>query len=188
MCHLERFIVREKDAVQFCYFQNLHNLTLFSSCSTWRIAVTRSRDIPYFGPSIPEGAVFDKDDQFREFLLAKRMCMNGTCSLFKNRTTKHQRNNAVIVYLPCLPVYLSVCLPVYLSVCLTVINACNASLRSEKFSGMAIRTRKQYLTDLAENSTTGLNIDQANNSGIVGRFVTRLIISCYILFLVYNYC
>ena len=59
------------------------------------------------------------------------------------------------------------------SVCLTVINACNASLRSEKFSGMAIRTRKQYLTDLAENSTTGLNIDQANNSGIVGRFVTR---------------
>jgi len=37
---------------------------------------------------------------------------------------------------------------------------------------MAIRTRKQYLTDLAENSTTGLNIDQANNSGIVGRFVT----------------
>ena len=85
--------------------------------------------------------------------------MNDACSLFNNKTTKHHPNNAVSC--------------VCLSVCLTVINACNASLRSEKFSGMAIRTRKQYLTDLAENSTTGLNIDQANNSGIVGRFVTK---------------
>jgi len=37
----------------------------------YRVAVARSQDIPYFGPVIPEGAVFDKDDQFKEFLLAQ---------------------------------------------------------------------------------------------------------------------
>ena len=52
----------------------------------------------------------------------------------------------------------------------SVINACNASLRSDKFSGMATRTRKQYLIDLAENSTSSLTIDQANASGgLVGK-------------------
>ena len=51
---------------------------------------------------------------------------------------------------------------------LTVINACNASLRSNKFSAMAVRTRKQYLTDLAESHVTAVTIDQANTSGRVG--------------------
>ena len=51
---------------------------------------------------------------------------------------------------------------------LTVINACNASLRSSKFSAMAVRTRKQYLTDLAENHVTAITIEQANTSGRVG--------------------
>ena len=51
---------------------------------------------------------------------------------------------------------------------LLVINACNASLRNQKFSTMAIRTRKQYLNDLAEQSTTSTTIDQANTSGRVG--------------------
>ena len=51
---------------------------------------------------------------------------------------------------------------------LAVVNACNASLRSNKFSAMAVRTRKQYLTDLAENHVTTITLDQANTSGRVG--------------------
>ena len=49
---------------------------IFSFLHLWRVAVTRTQDIPYFGPSIPEGAVFDKDDQFRDFLLAKCTCIH----------------------------------------------------------------------------------------------------------------
>ena len=33
--------------------------------------MTRSYDVPFFGPPIPKGGVFDKDDEFRNFLLAK---------------------------------------------------------------------------------------------------------------------
>ena len=53
--------------------------------------------------------------------------------------------------------------------CYSVINACNASLRNSKFSTMAVRTRRQYLNDLAENSTLAITIDQANTSGRVGK-------------------
>lgn len=91
-----------------------------TSFTRYRIAVSRSQDIPYFGPSIPEGAVFDKNDLFKEFLLVK------------------------------------------------LINACNASLRNEKFSAMAARTRRQYLTDLAESGANNITIEQANMSGRVG--------------------
>ena len=65
--------------------------------------------------------------------------------------------------------------PVYdalLFLFLAVINACNASLRSDKFSAMATRTRKQYLNDLAENHVTAINIEQANTSGRVGTIDT----------------
>ena len=39
----------------------------------FRVAVTRSHDIPYFGPEIPDNAVFDKNQNFREFILTKCM-------------------------------------------------------------------------------------------------------------------
>lgn len=54
-----------------------------------------------------------------------------------------------------------------------VINACNASLRNQKFSAMATRTRRQYLNDLAEHSTTSTTIDQANTSGRVGKYLGK---------------
>lgn len=59
---------------------------------------------------------------------------------------------------------------VLFSLCCTVVSACNAGVRNAKFSAMAVRTRKQYLTDLAESCASGLTIDQANNSGIVGEW------------------
>lgn len=43
----------------------LIDLRLFS------VAVTRSRDVPSFGPPIPKGVTFPKSNVFRDFLLAK---------------------------------------------------------------------------------------------------------------------
>ena len=60
--------------------------------------------------------------------------------------------------------------PLLFFLCCTVVSACNAGVRNAKFSAMAVRTRKQYLTDLAESCASGLTIDQANNSGIVGEW------------------
>ena len=63
-----------------------------------------------------------------------------------------------------------VCVCVCVCVCLNLpaINACNASLRSEKFSQMAKRTRRQYLLDLVQTSCTSLGLDQIGGAGIAG--------------------
>ncbi|KAK1154872.1 signal-induced proliferation-associated 1-like protein 2 isoform X1 [Acipenser oxyrinchus oxyrinchus] len=39
----------------------------------YSVAVTRSKDIPLFGPHFPKGAVFPKSPAFRDFLLAKAL-------------------------------------------------------------------------------------------------------------------
>ncbi|XP_030648781.1 signal-induced proliferation-associated 1-like protein 2 [Chanos chanos] len=41
----------------------------------YRVAVTRSKDIPLFGPLFPKGAKFPRSPAFRDFLLAK--CVNA---------------------------------------------------------------------------------------------------------------
>ncbi|NXD88757.1 SI1L3 protein, partial [Halcyon senegalensis] len=38
---------------------------------SYSVAVTRSKDVPPFGPPIPTGVAFRKSDSFRDFLLAK---------------------------------------------------------------------------------------------------------------------
>uniref|UniRef100_A0A7N6A464 Signal-induced proliferation-associated 1 like 1 n=1 Tax=Anabas testudineus TaxID=64144 RepID=A0A7N6A464_ANATE len=42
-----------------------------SDNSSYSVAVTRSKDVPSFGPPIPEGVTFPKSSVFRDFLLAK---------------------------------------------------------------------------------------------------------------------
>ena len=44
-------------------------LLCFVVCSS--VAVTRSKDVPPFGPSIPEGATFNKGKDFADFLIVK---------------------------------------------------------------------------------------------------------------------
>ncbi|XP_012782185.2 signal-induced proliferation-associated 1-like protein 1 isoform X1 [Ochotona princeps] len=46
-----------------------HNPGTDSVC--YSVAVTRSRDVPSFGPPIPKGVTFPKSNVFRDFLLAK---------------------------------------------------------------------------------------------------------------------
>ena len=48
----------------------VHVLNVTVPCD--RVAVSRSSDVPYFGPSIPEGGIFQKSEKFRNFLLTKR--------------------------------------------------------------------------------------------------------------------
>ncbi|XP_041750067.1 signal-induced proliferation-associated protein 1 isoform X2 [Coregonus clupeaformis] len=86
------------------------------SCSDhtyYRVAVTRSKDIPLFGPLFPKGARFPRSPAFRDFLLAK------------------------------------------------AVNAENAAEKAEKFRSMAMRTRQEYLKDLAENYVTTTPIDSS---------------------------
>ena len=45
--------------------------TLLSSSSVCSVAVTRSQDVPSFGPPIPKGVTFPKSTVFRDFLLSK---------------------------------------------------------------------------------------------------------------------
>ncbi|XP_056150098.1 signal-induced proliferation-associated 1-like protein 1 [Lampris incognitus] len=46
-----------------------HNPCSDNTC--YSVAVTRSKDVPAFGPPIPEGVTFPKSSVFRDFLLAK---------------------------------------------------------------------------------------------------------------------
>ena len=40
-------------------------------CYDFSVAVSRSKDVPAFGPTIPENAKFPKSSEFADFLLAK---------------------------------------------------------------------------------------------------------------------
>ena len=48
--------------------------TVLRSSYSWyltSVAVSRLKDVPYFGPALPEKGKFKKNDAFREFLLTK---------------------------------------------------------------------------------------------------------------------
>ena len=54
------------------YARRLFNLSLnVSIYFLFSIAISRSKDVPPFGPSIPEYARFPKSAEFAQFLLAK---------------------------------------------------------------------------------------------------------------------
>uniref|UniRef100_A0AAY4ACR1 Signal-induced proliferation-associated 1-like protein 2 n=1 Tax=Denticeps clupeoides TaxID=299321 RepID=A0AAY4ACR1_9TELE len=89
----------------------VHNPCTENVC--YSVAISRSKDVPAFGPPIPKGVTFPKSAVFRDFLLTK------------------------------------------------MINAENAAHKSEKFRAMAMRTRQEYLKDLAENFTSTTPIDSS---------------------------
>ncbi|KAM4603434.1 signal-induced proliferation-associated 1-like protein 2 isoform 2-T2 [Polymixia lowei] len=97
------------------HFQHVFIIVrVHSPCSDnvcYSVAVTRSKDVPPFGPPIPSGLMFPNSPAFRDFLLAK------------------------------------------------MINAENAVHKSDKFRAMAMRTRQEYLKDLAENFVSATPLD-----------------------------
>ncbi|GCC33991.1 signal-induced proliferation-associated 1-like protein 3 isoform X2 [Chiloscyllium punctatum] len=58
----------------------VHNPCTENVC--YSVAVTRSKDVPLFGPPIPDGFSFSKSDVFRDFLLAK--VINGENAAHKS--------------------------------------------------------------------------------------------------------
>ncbi|XP_067831037.1 signal-induced proliferation-associated 1-like protein 3 isoform X2 [Heptranchias perlo] len=58
----------------------VHNPCTENVC--YSVAVTRSKDVPLFGPPIPNGFTFSKSDVFRDFLLAK--VINGENAAHKS--------------------------------------------------------------------------------------------------------
>eukprot|EP00061_Rhincodon_typus_P019021 g48451.t1 len=58
----------------------VHNPCTENVC--YSVAVTRSKDVPLFGPPIPDGFFFGKSDVFRDFLLAK--VINGENAAHKS--------------------------------------------------------------------------------------------------------
>ncbi|XP_041035133.1 signal-induced proliferation-associated 1-like protein 3 isoform X3 [Carcharodon carcharias] len=58
----------------------VHNPCTENVC--YSVAVTRSKDVPLFGPPIPDGFTFSKSDVFRDFLLAK--VINGENAAHKS--------------------------------------------------------------------------------------------------------
>lgn len=51
----------------------------------------------------------------------------------------------------------------------SVINACNAALRSDKLYAMASRTRKQYLGDIVKEHASSVSLEQVGG-GALGQF------------------
>ncbi|XP_041775118.1 signal-induced proliferation-associated 1-like protein 1 isoform X2 [Anopheles merus] len=89
-----------------------------SEHTQYRVAVSRSKDVPVFGPPVRAGSHYPRGKQFGEFLLSK------------------------------------------------VINAENAAHRSVKFAMMAIRTRQEYLKDLATNYSTAQVVETGQRFSI----------------------
>ncbi len=122
--------------------QGLCDLDLF--CSS--LAVSRSKDVPPFGPLIPDGAMFPKSADFAEFLLTKGVC--STCLFWRD------------IFL----VFTVFCWDDdsgWLALT-AAINAENAAHKSDKFRAMATRTRQEYLKDLATNYVTTSVIDSGS--------------------------
>lgn len=91
-----------------------------SENTQYSVTVSRFRDVPMFGPMLPEGATFPKSKAFTEFLLAK--AINGEIAV----------------------------------------------LRSEKFATMAMRTRHEYLKDLALNHSSSTTLDTSTKFSLMG--------------------
>ncbi|XP_067943667.1 signal-induced proliferation-associated 1-like protein 2 [Watersipora subatra] len=84
--------------------------------TSYSVAVTRSKDVPSFGPAITRSS-YPHGPEFADFLIAK------------------------------------------------ILNAENASYLSEKFQAMAVRTRGQYMEDLASSHVTGNSLDSSSKLG-----------------------
>ena len=148
--------------------------------------MSRSQDIPFFGPTIPEGVAFDKNELFREFILTKSESTYTRTHKVINACDTHTHTHTLTHTHSCtLHTHTHTHTHTHAHTHThtharthTVINACNASLRSEKFSKMAVRTRKQYLNDLAEDSTTNLTLDQVSTGRVGECSVWSMLVCC----------
>ncbi|XP_068450716.1 rap1 GTPase-activating protein 1 isoform X6 [Clinocottus analis] len=63
----------------FLFFLLLHRTVCHSTCLLLQVSVTARDDVPFFGPALPDPAVFKKGHEFREFLFTKLINAEYAC-------------------------------------------------------------------------------------------------------------
>jgi len=138
------------------------------------IAVSRSKNVPPFGPTFAKDARFEKSSAFRDLLLVKGLTAvvsNFYFELFFTQLWPKIKNSDALVMCK-------------LCIFGLAINAENAVHRSDKFLAMATRTRQEYLKDLAQNYVSPTLVDSGSRLG----WLTTSVIFIFLHFLSYFVC
>ena len=68
---LRRLVYEQSFSCYWCMYFMIMNCLFINFFIFFRVAVSRSKDVPPFGPNIPAGAKFGKQKAFADFLLTK---------------------------------------------------------------------------------------------------------------------
>lgn len=63
----------------------------------YRVTVTARDDVPFFGPTLPTPAVFNKGSEFKEFLLTKLINAENACYKAEKFARLEQRTRASLL-------------------------------------------------------------------------------------------
>lgn len=65
--------------------------------TTYKVTVTARSDVPYFGPSLPNPAIFKKGTEFKEFLLTKLINAENACYKAEKFSTLERRTRSCLL-------------------------------------------------------------------------------------------
>lgn len=65
--------------------------------TSYRVSVTARSDVPYFGPSLPDPAIFRKGTEFKEFLLTKLINAENACYKAEKFSTLERRTRSCLL-------------------------------------------------------------------------------------------
>ena len=68
-----------------------------SGNTSYRVSVTARSDVPYFGPSLPDPAIFRKGSEFKEFLLTKLINAENACYKAEKFSTLERRTRSCLL-------------------------------------------------------------------------------------------
>lgn len=68
-----------------------------STNTTYKVSVTARSDVPYFGPSLPNPAIFKKGEEFKEFLLTKLINAENACYKAEKFSTLERRTRSCLL-------------------------------------------------------------------------------------------
>jgi len=68
-----------------------------SGNTSYRVSVTARSDVPYFGPSLPNPAIFQKGSEFKEFLLTKLINAENACYKAEKFSTLERRTRSCLL-------------------------------------------------------------------------------------------
>lgn len=68
-----------------------------SADTSYKVSVTARSDVPYFGPSLPNPAIFKKGSEFKEFLLTKLINAENACYKAEKFSTLERRTRSCLL-------------------------------------------------------------------------------------------